>query len=201
MHSIFVECLECGTYINYILYIYIYTHATTTSKSRVNWTSRFVATKSRFPCTPSFQLAREIVEGNRLGKEVRQPDGGGRSARFTFLRIAGFVSTSQWLRFRNAFTREGGRGEAAPLNPAIARTFYADHAMHLPLRASPFSPLFFPPPSVFRLDFLWDERGEIIYEYWENQRRSRTHIVTEYQRRRQFIVRNAARRERRWERI
>lgn len=97
---------------------HIYTITTAQKSSKLNEPFR-VATKSRFPCTPGFQLAREIVEGNRLGKEVRQPVcGTGRRVgwRFTFLpvysqgsfpRVGGYVSGTRWRM-------EGERGEGRP---------------------------------------------------------------------------------------
>lgn len=89
----------------------------------------------------------------------------------------GLVSTSRWLRFRNALAYGGrkGRGTAAPLNPSSGDRPYANHAMHLCLsaRLSARLSFFFRLPSLPpRFWISFETRREIIYGYRENQRRA-----------------------------
>lgn len=129
---------------------------------RVNWTGRFVATipisvHSRFSIS-----SRDRRRYDRLGEESQTDE---RCLTFSLARL---VSTSEWLRFRNAFT-----GGVTPLNPArretIARTFYAAHAMHRPHPV----PLFHPSSSCsFLFTPSWtflETRGDHLRE---NQRRA-----------------------------
>lgn len=85
-----------------------------------------VATKSRFPCTPGFQLAREIVEGNRLGKEASLRDGetgwAGALLFFQCTARARFHESVATFPERVGVWREKGERDGRAIKPLVGRS-------------------------------------------------------------------------------